>query len=57
MSKFDKDYLELCKRILKDGYKTENRTGIDTSKIPAYTLTFDLEKEFSILTTKQVFIR
>lgn len=57
MSKWDKDYLTLCKKILKEGVEVENRTGINTIKIPAYTFEFDLEKEFPVLTTKQLFFK
>ena len=57
MSKWDKDYIKLCKKILKEGKRVENRTGIDSIKIPAYTLEFDLSKEFPALTTKQLFFR
>lgn len=57
MSKWDKDYLDLCKRILSEGVRVENRTGIDTIKVPSHHFHFDLEEEFPILTTKQLFIR
>ncbi len=57
MSKWDKDYLELCKRILTEGVRVENRTGIDTIKVPSHHFHFDLGEEFPILTTKQLFIR
>lgn len=57
MSKWDKDYIKLCKRILKDGVEVENRTGINTIKIPGYSFEFDLSKEFPALTTKQLFFR
>lgn len=57
MSKWDKDYIQLCKRILSDGVEVENRTGINTIKIPSYHLQFDLQKEFPCLTTKQLFFR
>ncbi len=57
MSKWDKDYIKLCKTILKDGVEVENRTGINTIKIPSYHLHFDLRKEFPVLTTKQLFFR
>ena len=57
MTKFDKDYLKLCKKILEEGEEVENRTGINTLSIgPAY-LHFDQSEEFPILTTKQVFYR
>ncbi len=57
MSRWDKEYLKLCKKILKDGVEVENRTGTNTIKIPAYNFEFDLEKEFPFLTTKQLFYR
>ncbi|MGN0992767.1 MAG: thymidylate synthase [Bacilli bacterium] len=57
MSKFDKEYLKLCKKILEEGKKQENRTGIDTIKIPSYHFHFDLKDEFPMLTTKQVFYK
>ena len=57
MTNFDKDYLELCKRILKEGTEVENRTGINTIKVPSHSFHFDLEKEFPILQTKQLFFK
>ncbi len=57
MTKFDKDYLELCKRILKEGVEVENRTGINSIKIPSYTFEFNIDNEFPILQSKQTFIR
>jgi len=53
MTKFDKDYLELVKRILTEGVEVENRTGINTIKVPSHTFEFDLSREFPILQTKQ----
>lgn len=57
MTKWDKDYLELCKRILKEGVEVENRTGINTIKVPSHNFHFDLQKEFPILQTKQLFFK
>ena len=57
MTEWDKEYLKLCKKILKEGVEVENRTGINTIKIPSYELNFDLSKEFPILTTKQLLHR
>ena len=57
MSKWDKEYLKLCKKILKEGVEVKNRTGINTIKIPSYDLHFDLKDEFPILQTKQLFSR
>ena len=53
MCKWDKDYIKLCKKILKDGVEVENRTGVNSIKIPGYSFEFDLSKEFPALTTKQ----
>ena len=55
MTKWDKEYIKLCKKILKDGVEVENRTGTNTIKIPSYHLKFDLSKEFPVLTTKQLY--
>ena len=57
MTKWDKEYLKLCKKILKDGVEVHNRTGVNTIKIPSYDLHFDLKEEFPILQTKQLFSR
>ena len=57
MSKWDKEYLKLCKKILKEEVEVKNRTGINTIKIPSYDLHFDLKDEFPILQTKQLFSR
>lgn len=57
MTKFDKEYLELAKKILTEGVEVENRTGINTIKIPNHQFEFDLSKEFPILETKQFFAR
>lgn len=57
MSKWDEDYIALCKRILNEGVRVENRTGVDTIKVPSHSFHFDLSEEFPILTTKQLFIR
>ncbi|MBQ6067622.1 MAG: thymidylate synthase [Clostridia bacterium] len=57
MSKWDEDYLGLCRRILTEGTRAVNRTGVDTVKVPGHSFHFDLGEEFPILTTKQLFIR
>ena len=57
MTKWDKEYLKLCKKILEEGKEVENRTGINTIKIPSYHLHFDLGEEFPVLTTKQLFFK
>ena len=57
MSRFDDDYISLVKEILNKGVEVENRTGVNTIKIPSYNFEFDLRKEFPILQTKQTFYK
>ena len=57
MTKWDKDYLELCKKILNEGVEVENRTGTNSIKIPSYHLHFDLGEEFPVLQSKQLYFR
>lgn len=57
MSQWDKEYINLCKRILSEGIEVQNRTGINTIKIPSYHFSLDLSKEFPVLTTKQLFFK
>lgn len=57
MTKWDKDYLELCKRILTEGVEVKNRTGINTIKVPSHNFHFDFSSEFPILQTKQLFFK
>lgn len=56
MSKFDKQYLDLCKKVLDEGYYDggKNRTRNATYKLPHQILEFNLQEEFPILTTKFV---
>lgn len=54
MAKIDYNYLELIDKILREGIYTQNRTGVPTYQIPFYTMEFDLQEEFPILTTKKV---
>ena len=57
MTNFDVEYLKLCKKILNEGVEVENRTGINTIKIPSYNFEFDLRKEFPILETKRTYFK
>lgn len=57
MSKWDNEYCGLLKRILSEGREVENRTGINTVKVPSHHFQLDVGGEFPILTTKQLFIR
>ncbi|MDD2435530.1 MAG: thymidylate synthase [Bacilli bacterium] len=54
MAKWDREYINLCKEIMEYGTEVENRTGINTIKLPYKHFEFDLEEEFPILTTKFV---
>ncbi len=57
MSKWDKQYYELCKKILEKGIETENRTGVNSIKLDGHYLEFDLGEEFPALTTKKLFYK
>lgn len=57
MSQWDNEYIALCERILREGKEVENRTGINTIKVPAHHFHLDLSEEFPVLTTKQLFFR
>ena len=46
LSKADVKYLDIVERILKDGYYSNNRTGIPTYKLPHQIMQFDLADEF-----------
>lgn len=54
MSIYDTKYLEIIDNILKKGYYGNNRTGMNTYKLPHQIMQFDLSEEFPILTTKKV---
>ena len=57
MTKWDKEYMKLCKKILNEGVEAENRTGVNTIKIPAYHFELDVGQEFPVLTTKQLYFK
>lgn len=49
-----KAYLELVKRVLNNGVRKKNRTGIDTLSSFAENYRVDLQQGFPLLTTKKV---
>ena len=53
----DTTYLELVNRVLTEGKRKKNRTGIDTIGIFGAQARFDLAKGFPLLTTKKTFFR
>jgi len=53
----DQQYLDLLRDVLENGYRKENRTGIDTLSVFNRQMRLDLTKGFPILTTKKVFFR
>lgn len=55
ISNYEKQYMNIIKNIFENGYYDNNRTGIPTYKIPHQIISVDLEDEFPILTSKQVF--
>lgn len=54
MKSYDEKYLKLAKDILENGYLDNNRTGVETYKLPHQIMQFNLSKEFPILSTKFV---
>ena len=52
MTNWDIEYLKLCKRILTEGVEVENRTGINTIKVPSHHFHFDISKELKDIKIK-----
>jgi dihydrofolate reductase/thymidylate synthase len=53
----EQQYLELVRRVLRDGNERPDRTGVGTRSLWGQTMRFDLRRGFPLLTTKRMFWR
>ncbi|MDX8046173.1 thymidylate synthase [Gracilibacillus sp. S3-1-1] len=54
MSLSEENYLALCRKVLVEGTKKEDRTNTGTLSIFGHQMRFDLQEGFPLLTTKKV---
>lgn len=57
ISNYEKQYMDILKRIYEEGYAdgVNKRTGVATKRLPGCVIQVDVEEEFPILKSKQVF--